>query len=113
MASAVLKVLRSTMTAVEMTATAVTTAVTTVAMVVFVPVVTTVVTTTASTAVTIVASVTASVVYLIVVTSGSVAANVYHSRRMIAPTSEQSCQLESVIVADASEVPVRADSSSH
>ena len=102
MASAVLKVLNT---------------VATMAMVVVVPVVTTVVTTTVSTAVTVVASVTASVVYVVAVTSASVAANMYHSRRrIVAPISEPSYRLESVIVADAAdaaEVPVRADSYSH
>lgn len=94
MASAGLKVLKSTMTVAA-----------TVAMVVFVPVVTTVVTTTASTAVTIVASVTASVVYSVM--SGSVAAaNVFlPSRRAVT---------DAAAAADAAEVPeCAADSSSH
>ena len=86
MASAVLKVLKS-------------------AMAVIVPVAATVVTTTSSTAVTVVASVTASVtasvVYLVAATTASVAANVFHYRRIVAPISEPSCcHLESVIVAD-------------
>ena len=101
MASAVLKVLKTAAT---------------MAMAVIVPVATTVVSTTASTAVTVVASVTASVVYVVAVTSASVAANVYHSRRrlrIVAPISEPSYRLESVIVADAAEHPVRADSYSH
>ena len=106
MASAVLKVLKTAAT---------------MAMAVIVPVATTVVSTTASTAVTVVASVTASVVYLVAVTSASVAANVYHSRRrrmmmIVAPISEPSYRLESVIVADAADAaerPVRADSYSH
>lgn len=103
MASAVLKVLKT---------------VATMAMAVIVPVATTVVSTTASTTVTVVASVTASVVYVVAVTSASVAANMYHSRRrrmlmIVAPISEPSYRLESVIVADAAEVPVRADSYSH
>ena len=103
MASAVLKVLKSVAT---MAMAAMTMAV--------VPVATTVVTTTASTAVTVVASVSASVVYLVAVTSASVAANVYHSRRrrIVTPISEPSYRLESVIVADAdAELPRHTDSS--
>ena len=87
-ASAVLKVLKLTVTAVV-----------TVAVAVIVPLATTVATTTATTAVTVVASVTASVAYLVAATSASVAVNMFYYRRIVAPPSSPS-HLESVIVSD-------------
>ena len=83
-ASAVLKVLKSTVTAVV-----------TAAVAVIVPVVIT----TATTAVTVVVSVSASVAYLVAATTASVAVNVFHYRRIEAPLPPPS-HLESVIVSD-------------